>query len=117
MKLENLTNNENNINVNDIQTLEKGIREYYENQSEAASLRLKTDWFEQGEQSTSCFFNLEKRSGKNKLWQTIKGSNEQFKYDIYSILDEQIQLYSKLFTSEEWDKTSGEVLLSFVQQK
>ena len=55
LKLENLTNNENNIDVNDIQTLEKGIREYYENQSEATRLRSNIDRFEQGEQSTSYF--------------------------------------------------------------
>jgi hypothetical protein len=60
LKLENLTNNENNIDVNEINTLEKGIREYYENQFEAAILRHKTDWFEQGEKSTSYYFRLRK---------------------------------------------------------
>ena len=44
------------------------------------------------------------RSDQNKLWQRIKGSDEQFKYDIDTVLDEQIQLYSKLFTSEEGEK-------------
>jgi hypothetical protein len=96
---------------------EKEIRDFYKNQAETARLRSKTDWFEQGEKSTLYFFNLEKRNGQNKLWQRIKGSNGQFKYDIDSILDEQIKFDSKLFTSEGWDKNSGDDLLSFVQQK
>jgi hypothetical protein len=62
-------------------------------------------------------FSLEKRNGQHTLWQRIKGSDEQFKNDIDSILDERIQLYSKLFTSEEWDKNSGDELLSCVQEK
>jgi hypothetical protein len=32
-------------------------------------------------------------------------------------LDEQNKFDSKLFTSEGWDKNSGDDLLSFVQQK
>jgi hypothetical protein len=32
-------------------------------------------------------------------------------------LDEQIKFCSKLFTSDGWDKNSGDDLLSFVQQK
>jgi len=115
LKLENLKNNENNIDVNEIQKLEKEIREFCENQAEAARLRSKTDWFEQGEKSTRYFVNLEKRNGQNKLWQINKGSDGQFEYDIDSLLDEQIKLYSKLFTSEGWDKNSGDDLLSFVQ--
>ena len=43
MKLENLTNNENYIEFNETQKLEKEIREFYENEAEAARLRSKTD--------------------------------------------------------------------------
>ena len=32
-------------------------------------------------------------------------------------MDEQIKFCSKLFTSDGWDKNSGDDLLSFVQQK
>lgn len=63
------------------------------------------------------FFNLEKINGQNKLWQRIKGSDGQFKYDIDSIFDDQIKLYSKLCTLEGWDNISGDDLLSFVHQK
>jgi hypothetical protein len=36
LKLENLKNNENIIDVNEIQKIEKEIRAFYENQAEAA---------------------------------------------------------------------------------
>jgi hypothetical protein len=39
LKLENLKNNENNMDVNEKQKLEKEIREFYENPAEAARLR------------------------------------------------------------------------------
>jgi hypothetical protein len=39
LKLENLKNNENNIDVNEKQKLEKEILEFYKNQAEAARLR------------------------------------------------------------------------------
>ena len=39
LKLENLKNNENNIDVNEKQKLEKEILEFYKNQVEAARLR------------------------------------------------------------------------------
>ena len=58
----------------------------------------KTDLFEQGEKSTRYFVNLEKRNCQNKLWQRIKVSDGQFKYDIDSILDEQITLYYSIIT-------------------
>jgi hypothetical protein len=63
------------MDVNEKQKLEKEIREFYENQAEAARLRYKNNWFEEDERSTSYFFNLEKRNGQNKLWQKIKGSD------------------------------------------
>ena len=56
------------------------------------------------------YVNLEKRNVQNKHWQRTKGSDGQFEYDIDSILDDQIQLYSKLFTSEGWDKNSDDDL-------
>ena len=40
------------------------------------------------------------------MWNRIKKNNTegQYKYDIDSIIDEQIQFYSKLFTTEGWDE-------------
>jgi len=43
------------------------------------------------------FFNLDKKWGKEKLWYMIKTSDGNYKYDIGSIMNEQVDFYSKLF--------------------
>jgi hypothetical protein len=55
-------------------------------------------WAEEGERSTRYFFELEKKQGENKMWNRIKNTEGKYKYDIDSIIDEQIAFYSKLFT-------------------
>jgi hypothetical protein len=52
------------------------------------------------------FFELEKNQGENKMWNRIKNTEGKYKYDIDSIIDEQIKFYSKLFTTEGWDENS-----------
>jgi hypothetical protein len=54
---------------------------------------------------------LEARNGKKKLWQSIKCSDGTTKFDIDSILKEQVHLYSTLFRSEIWDKDAANDLL------
>jgi hypothetical protein len=44
--------------------------------------------------------NLKKKQGENKMWNRIKNTEGKYKYDIDSIIDEQIKFYSKLFTTE-----------------
>ena len=41
------------------------------------------------------------------MWNRIKNTKGKYKYDIDSIIDEQIQFYSKLFTTEGWDDNSN----------
>ena len=36
--------------------------------AEASRIRSKVNWYEKGEKSTKYFFNLEKKKGKEKLW-------------------------------------------------
>jgi hypothetical protein len=79
------------MDVNEKQKLEKEIHRFYENQPKLQDYDNKNDWFEEDERSTSYVFHLEKTNGQNKLWQIIKGSDLQFKYDINSILDDQIK--------------------------
>jgi hypothetical protein len=44
------------------------------------------------------------KNGQNKLWQKIRGLDGNLKYDIDEILDEQINFYANLFSTEGWDK-------------
>jgi hypothetical protein len=41
------------------------------------------------------------------MWNRIKNTEGKYKYDIDSIIDEQITFYSKLFTTEGWDENSA----------
>jgi hypothetical protein len=41
------------------------------------------------------------------MWNRNKNTEGKYKYDIDSIIDEQIQFYSKLFITEGWDENSA----------
>jgi hypothetical protein len=43
-----------------------------------------------GKKSTKYFFNLEKKKGKEKLWNRVKTNDGKYKEDIVSILEEQV---------------------------
>ena len=72
---------------------------------------------EKGEQSTKYFFNLERKNGQNKLWQKIRGLDSNLKYDIDEILDEQINVYANLFSTEGWDKNVAKELVTHMDKK
>ena len=80
-------------------------------------LRAKVDWYEKGEKSTKYFFNLERKNGQNKLWQQIRGLDGNLKYDIDEILDEQINVYANLFSTEGWAKNVAEELVTHMDKK
>ena len=94
---------ENNKNDKIIKTIEESIRNYYKKEADAAKIRSRVKWTEEGEKSTRYFFNLEKKRGQNKLWNRIKTTDGRYKYDIDSIKDEQVKFYSELFKSEGWE--------------
>jgi hypothetical protein len=57
---------------------------------------------------------LKKNQGENKMWNRIKNTEGKYKYDIDSIIDEQIKFYSKLFTTEGWDENSANKLTQHI---
>ena len=86
------SNNENNIGTNNkIEEIERTINNYYTNRTEAAKIRSKIKWTEEGEKSTRYFFDIEKKCGQDKLWNRIKTSEGHYKYDIDSIINEQVK--------------------------
>ena len=112
------SNNENNIGTNNkIEEIERTINNYYTNRTEAAKIRSKIKWTEEGEKSTRYFFDIEKKCGQDKLWNRIKTSEGHYKYDIDSIINEQVKFQSKLFTSEGWNNTCGRNLTQHLQEK
>ena len=60
---------------------------------------------------------LEKKRGQDKLWNRIKTSEGHYKYDIDSIINEQVNVYLKLFTSKGWDVTCGRNLTKHLQEQ
>jgi hypothetical protein len=70
-----------------------------------------------GKKSTKYFFNLEKKKGKEKLWNRVKTNDGKYKEDIVSILEEQVNFFEKLFTSEGWDSDSAAYLLNNLEKK
>ena len=68
-------------------------------------------------EKTRYFFELEKKQGENKMWNRIKNTEGKNKYDIDSIIDEQIKFYFKLFTNEGWDENSANKLTQNMESK
>jgi hypothetical protein len=55
------------------------------------------------------FLKLEKKKGKEKLWNRVKTNDGKYIEDIVSILEEQVNFFEKLFTSEGWDSDSAHI--------
>ena len=70
-----------------------------------------------GKNLQSISFNLEKKKGKEKLWNRVKTNDGKYKEDIVSILEEQVNFFEKLFTSEGWDSDSAAYLLNNLEKK
>lgn len=62
------------------------------------------------------FFTWKKTNGQNKLWRIIKGSDGQFKYDIDSILDDQIK-FQRGGTKLAGDLTIEEIMKTVISMK
>ena len=52
-----------------------------------------------------------------KLWYRIKTTDGNYKNDIDSIMNEQVDFYTKLFQSEGWDKNSAHELTRYIVNK
>ena len=115
-KLKLIANETDEINAQ-IKQLEGLIKNYYNKKTEAAKIRSRVKWAEEGEKSTRYFFNLEKKRGQEKLWYRIKTTDGNYKYDIDSIMNEQVDFYSKLFQSEGWDENSAHELTRYIVNK
>jgi hypothetical protein len=51
-----------------------------------------------------------KERDQEKLWYRIKTTDGNYRYDIDSIMNEQVDFYSKSFQSEGWDENSAHEL-------
>jgi hypothetical protein len=58
--------------------LENLIKKYYTQKAEAATIRSRIQWAEEGERSIRYFFELEKKQGENKMWNRIKNTEGKY---------------------------------------
>ena len=84
--------------------LKDEIDKFYSDKAEGIKVRAKINWTEHGEKSTKYFFNLEKQRQANNVIRQIKASEEDRILNSDSdILNEAIDFYTKLYTSESDD--------------
>ena len=95
-RLNEIKDSQNNIVVNECKNLKQQIKEYYENQLEAAKIRSRIKIYEEGEKSSKFFFNTEKKNAAQKVWIRIKCQDGTYSSDINVILNEQKQFYKKI---------------------
>ena len=101
----------------EVTNLQKLIKDFYENQTNAAKIRSRIKYFEDGEKSTKFFLNTEKRNASDKTWNKIKCRDGTYKTDIHSILNEQVNFYQTLFTSNGYDNIEAEYFLQNIERK
>lgn len=92
--------------------MQEEVYRYYDKRTQAARVRCRLKWYEQGERSSSYFFSLEKVHGANKTWKTIKCQDGTYSNDINIILKEQVEFYKTLFSSEGWNEIEADLLVS-----
>ena len=73
--------------------------EYYKNKAKVAFVRSRAEWMEKGEKSTKYFLGLEKCKQSNKQIKVLKNEMGERITNQNEILEEEIRLYSKLYTT------------------
>ena len=115
-RLNEIKDSENNILKNQCKYLKQQIKEYYENQLEAAKIRSRIKIYQEGEKSSKFFFNTEKKNASQKLWTKIKCQDGTYSSTINIILNEQKQFYKTLFTSEGSDEQEANIILDNIDK-
>jgi len=106
----------NAIDTEDREKIHKQIKDYYESKSEAARVRARVQWHEEGERSTAYFFSLEKKRATSKSWKKIKTADNRYSSSIDAILKTQADFYENLYTSEGIDEGSADEMLTSVDK-
>ena len=79
-------------------------------EAEAARVRARVKWAEEGETSSSYFFRLEKKNGATSWCSAVRDSNDLIVSDMEGILNVWFSFYSELFTASPTDTVSRDQL-------
>ena len=96
LKSEKLKLDQNTVKIHH---LEESLKTIYHQESEGVKIRSRVQWYEEGEQSTKYFHNLEKAKSKNKSWDKILNKNGEMVYGTKEIMSTQVEFYKKLYTT------------------
>ena len=97
--------------------IETEIKQIYATKTEGARVRSRVNWYESGESSTAYFYNLEKRRGKEKLWDGILDCDGKMLYGSEKILERQVQFYKELYKSQDVHENDMETFLVNLKTK
>ena len=79
--------------------LQTELNELFKERTEAADIRSRAKWIEQGEKNTVFFLNLEKQHQNNNCITKLQDENGHRAQDDKSILSQIESSYTKLYTS------------------
>jgi exonuclease III len=77
------------------------LEQFYKEKAEGAKIRSRSTWWEEGEKSTKYFHGLEKKNGKEQMWDSILTPEGIKVKGLKNIQSEQLQFYENLYTAQE----------------
>ena len=76
------------------------LQQHYNKKARGACIRSRVQWWDSGETSSSYFHNLEKRNGKDKLWDGILSKDGSLIRGTEFIMKRQLEFYKDLYQSQ-----------------
>ena len=98
-QISNGTSKQNNELINVYEKYKELLDHHIERIAKGAIVRSKQIWYEKGECCSSYFLGLEKLRYSNKMMKKLYGKNDKVLYKQHEIMQEQLDFYQKLYTS------------------
>jgi hypothetical protein len=105
------------LQKNELEEAKRNLKEILEYKGEGARVRSRVNWHEEGENSSSYFFNLEKRNAKDKAWERILDTKGNMLTGIQNILETQVNFYSELYKSQIHEQIGNDKFLDSIDRK
>ena len=103
-----------NANIADINILQSKLQRIYEEKADGTRVRSRIQWWEEGEKSTKYFYQLEKKRGKDQMWDKILNDSGNFLRGTQKIQQRQVEFYESLYKSQDLPE-NGHVRNTFLQ--
>ena len=111
-ELQNCTND-----TEELQLLQKEYEVIHSKEIEGARIRSRVKWWEEGEKSSRFFHSLEKRNGKDKVWDKILDRDGNYIFGTDKVQKTQVEFYKALYKSQELKNGDKEYFLNNVDRK